>query len=63
MVNLVASSMVVKWLGRPHRTGFDAQIMHSFLDLFRLKKVLDVTWILVQEEGPVTESALYVRIR
>ena len=43
MVNLVASSMVVKWLGRPHRTGFDAQTMHSFLDLFRLKKVLDVT--------------------
>ena len=56
---LVASSTEVWWLGRPHRPGFEAHTMHSFLVLFRLKKVVR-RQILVAEEGG---HRVYVGIR
>ena len=42
--------MVVQWLSRPHRPGFDPQTLHSFLVLFHLIKVVRLK-ILVEEEG------------
>ena len=47
---VVASCMVVQWLSRPRRPGFDTQTMHSFLVPFHLIKVVRIR-ILAEEEG------------
>ena len=39
-----------QWLSQPRRLGFDAQVLHSFLVLFHLIKVVRLK-ILVEEEG------------
>ena len=47
---MVASCTVGQWLSQPRRLGFDAQVLHSFLVLFHLIKVVRLK-ILVEEEG------------
>ena len=42
--------MVIQWLSWPHRPGFYAQTVYSFLVLVHLIKVVRLR-ILVQEEG------------